>query len=221
MRLNKWIASLTTYSRRNADELITAGRVTLNGRTANLGDQVEATDEVRIDQKLVRSKDVPKITLLLNKPEGYVCSRKGQGAPTVYSLLPLKYHHLELAGRLDKDSTGLVLLTSDRDMLFTLTHPSSEKTKTYRVTLENALSEGYRQTIVREGITLDDGISKFDVEIITEDRKLVEVTMHEGRNRQIRRTFDRMGNRVTALERIKIADYKLGGLASGEFVLAK
>jgi 23S rRNA pseudouridine2605 synthase len=220
MRLNKWIASQTTYSRRNADELITAGRVTINGRTANLGDQVTDSEHIQIDAKLVRVKNLPIVTLLLNKPDGYVCSRRGQGAPTVYSLLPLKYHHLEIAGRLDKDSTGLVLLTSDRELVNTLTHPSGGKTKTYAVTLDNALSEGYRHTIEREGITLDDGISQFEVAIASDDRKQVLVTMHEGRNRQIRRTFDRMGNRVTALERIQIANHKLGELKSGEYRLA-
>ena len=217
MRLNKWIASNSTYSRRNADELITAGRVTINGRTANLGDQVTDADEIRVDAKRISVKNEAVTNIILNKPEGYVCSRKGQGSPTVYSLLPLKFHHLELAGRLDKDSSGLVLLTNDGKQLQALTHPSGQKIKVYQVTLDGPLTEGYRMTIEREGITLDDGISKFDASIASEDRKTVIVKMREGRNRQIRRTFDRLGLHVETLHRTEFGPYKIGALKNGEF----
>ncbi len=111
MRINKWIAFHGAHSRRAADALIASGRVTINGQTAQLGSSVAEGDTVSIDGSSIKPKKSSQTTtLVLHKPVGYVCSRNGQGAPTVYSLVPQKYHALDIAGRLDKDSSGLVVL---------------------------------------------------------------------------------------------------------------
>jgi pseudouridine synthase len=219
MRLNKWLAAHSKYSRRKADELISAGRVTVNGKTAEVGTQVEESDAIAIDQKPVRASYKPDtVTLMLNKPVGYVCSRNGQGAPTVYSLIPVQYHHLDIVGRLDKDSSGLLLLTNDGQLHQQLTHPKYEKEKVYEVTLSTPLSAESEREITREGIPLDDGPSKLGLHPLNKDRTAWEVRMHEGRNRQIRRTFYTLGYGVEALHRIQFGNYTLGTLAPRGFL---
>ena len=215
MRLNKWIAANTTYSRRGADELIGSGRVIVNGKTASMGMQVEPGDAVHVDQKLVHERKAASFTLMINKPVGYVCSRKGQGAPTVYSLLPLKYHHLDIVGRLDKESSGLLLLTSDGVLHQQLTHPSYQKEKRYTVALDKPLKPQDEEVILT-GVTLSDGMSKLVLGTIGNARLEWEVRMHEGRNRQIRRTFAVLGYTITGLHRTQFGPYKLGRLEIGK-----
>ena len=108
MRLNKYISENSDLSRRKADEAISAGRVLVNDELPELGQDILDTDTVKLDNVILERNSDNKLVLLLNKPVGYVCSRDGQGSPTVYDLLPEKYHHLNIAGRLDKDSSGLV-----------------------------------------------------------------------------------------------------------------
>ena len=219
MRLNKWIAANSHYSRRKADELIAAGRVTLNGKTAEMGAQAEDNDVIAIDQKRVQvSFSTKSVTLLLNKPVGYVCSRKGQGAPTVYSLIPPQYHHLDLVGRLDKDSSGILLLTNDGQLHQKLTHPSFEKEKVYQVSLRDPLLQAAGEEII-DGVQLADGVSQLMLKPLDEEGRLWEVRMHEGRNRQIRRTFEAVDTKVVSLIRLKFGDYSLGSLSSGKYLL--
>jgi 23S rRNA pseudouridine2605 synthase len=219
MRLNKWIAANSHYSRRKADELIAAGRITINGKTAGMGVQVTDNDVVAIDQKPVQpSFNTKTVTLMLNKPIGYVCSRKGQGAPTVYSLIPVQYHHLDIVGRLDKDSAGLLLLTNDGDLHQRLTHPSYEKEKVYRVLLSGPLSAEH-EAHIKKGVELSDGKSALGLQPLDASRKYWEVRMHEGRNRQIRRTFATLLYGVESLTRFEFGEYKLGTLSSGKFLL--
>ena len=218
MRLNKWIAAHTLHSRRKADELIAAGRVTVNGATAQLGTTAEDDDAVTIDNKPVKPGfSTQKTVLVLNKPVGYVCSRNGQGAPTVYSLIPLQYHHLDIVGRLDKDSSGLLVLTNDGDLHHQLTHPSSKKEKVYIVTLSTPLDKDSEHDITHEGVPLEDGTSILKLHALSSDRTKWEVRMHEGRNRQIRRTFYTLGYGVNTLHRTHFGPYKLLGLADGKF----
>jgi 23S rRNA pseudouridine2605 synthase len=205
------------HSRRKADELIAAGRVIVDGTTATLGTSAEDTSIVEIDGKRIGTQlnnDV-KVVVLLHKPVGYVCSRKGQGAPTVYGLLPLKYHHLDIAGRLDKDSSGLVVLTNDGALMQDLTHPSHKKDKTYTVTLDHALQQAHKDAI-EAGVQLEDGLSVLQLRLLSGDKKQWLVTMHEGRNRQIRRTFAALEYSVVELMRNSVSDYSLGDLAPGE-----
>ena len=217
MRLNKWIAAHSHYSRRKADELIAAGRVTINGHTAGMGVQVTETDKISIDQKPVQASfNTKTMTLMINKPVGYVCSRKGQGAPTVYSLIPVQFHHLDIVGRLDKDSAGLLLLTNDGELHQRLTHPSYEKEKVYRVLLSGPLSAEHEAQI-KQGVELTDGISKLGLKALDDTRRYWEVRMHEGRNRQIRRTFATLLYGVESLTRFAFGEYTLGTLTSGTY----
>lgn len=217
-RLNKILALELGLSRRQADILIEKGEVTVNGIPARLGQQVTATEEVTVRGKPV-TRSVSHIYLALNKPIGYVCSRRQQGeSPTIYSLLPQKYHPLKPVGRLDKDSSGILLLTNDGDFALKMTHPRYVKIKQYEVALDTPLQPLHQQMISDYGITLGDGISKLQLENHSRDRKKWLVTMHEGRNRQIRRTFTAIGCEVVRLHRTRFGDFELNGLPTGKFV---
>lgn len=219
MRLNKFLAHTTGISRREADEAIERGSVRVNSEVATLGTQITQGDRVEFrGQKL--SFDPPAhTTLLMHKPAGYVCSRRQQGeTSTIYELLPAQYQALKTVGRLDKDSSGLILLTSDGDLAHHLTHPKFHKVKRYEVTLATPLAPLHRQMINDVGVTLPDGPSRLTLERLREeDDRSWRITMHEGRNRQIRRTFAALGYEVTHLHRIQFGDYTLGDLAGGRY----
>ena len=151
-----------------------------------------------------------RVLLMLNKPAGYVCSRNGQGSKTVYDLLPKKYHYLKTIGRLDKDSSGLLLLTNDGELANKLTHPRYQKSKVYEVSLNKELKSS-DQSKLQKGVSLDNGLSRFSYIKSTSANKY-EVTLSEGRNRQIRRTFEAIGYRVSKLHRTDFGSYSLGGL---------
>lgn len=219
MRINKYTALATGMSRRAADIVISEQRVQINGVTATNGDDVQATDAVLLDGKPI-SAAVDLITIRLHKPVGYVCSRNGQGSETIYDLLPTEYHQLKPVGRLDKDSSGLLLLTNDGQLAQQLTHPSHHKAKVYEVTLGQPLQPLHRQMISDHGVQLDDGASKLALARQHDnDEASWIVTMHEGRNRQIRRTFASLGYTVTRLHRTNFGSYSLGDLAAGDYQL--
>lgn len=218
-RLNKFLALHLGVSRRQADELIEKGRVSVSGTVATLGARLQSTDTVTVDGEPVDTQTA-FVYLLLNKPVGYVCSRRAQGdTPTIYALLPEKYHSLKPVGRLDRDSSGLILLTNDGDFAQHMTHPSYYKIKQYEVELDKPLEPLHQQMINDFGVTLEDGPSKLTLEKQTDDRLQWVVTMHEGRNRQIRRTFAALGYTVTKLHRTNFGSYALRGLAAGESLL--
>ncbi len=212
MRINKFVAQATGMSRRSADKLIKNELIRINDTVADHGDNVTNNDEVRLAGKPI--KLLKNTTILLNKPVGYVCSRNGQGSKTIYNLIPKKYHHLKPVGRLDKDSSGLLLLTNDGYLANKLTHPSFQKNKIYNVTLNKKLEDSAKKQI-NEGVALKDGVSKLH---LTEKGSSLVVSMHEGRNRQIRRTFNQLGYEVTSLHRIQFGTYKLGHLNNGDFI---
>lgn len=212
MRINRFVAGATDLSRRSADAAIAEGRVTVNGKPAEAGYEVGASDTVQLDGKAL-SLPRTAATIMLNKPAGYVCSRTGQGSRTVYELLPADLHRLNPVGRLDKDSSGLLLLTADGDLANRLTHPRYQKEKIYEVRLDRALSDEDAARI-REGVVLEDGPSKLGVSSTGKD---ITVTMSEGRNRQIRRTFAALGYEVTRLRRVSFGGYKLGSLQEGRY----
>lgn len=210
------MALATGMSRRAADAAVEQGKVTVNGEIAASGQQVSEADKVLLDNSQLLS---PKthITTMLNKPVGYVVSRDGQGSKTIYDLLPPEYHHLKPVGRLDKDSSGLLLLTNDGDLAHELTHPSRQKTKIYEVTVDKPLQPLHHQMLVDFGVELEDGPSKFDaLEKMDDYGKNWTVKLHEGRNRQIRRTFAALGYKVTKLHRTQFGSYKLKNLKPGE-----
>ncbi len=251
MRINKFIAHATNISRREADNAIAAGRVHVNGRVAGMGVQVESDDIVRLDGKILGGKTTYTY-LALNKPVGYLCSRRSQGGvPTIYSLLPEGYRPLKAVGRLDKDSSGIILLTDDGDFAFQMTHPSFHKVKVYEVELNRPLEPLHQQMISDHGINLEDGQSQFIIERLEQDavqgdfdtsatsqqrgatekatsaerggeialNRGYRITMHEGRNRQIRRTFSALGYTVTKLHRTNFGNYSLGDIKSGSYAV--
>ena len=216
-RLNKFVALALGVSRRQADELIERGTVTVNDQPAELGQRVTTTDIIRHGNKPLTAQAHQLI--LLHKPVGYLCSRASQGGvPTIYELLPKSLHHLKPVGRLDKDSSGLILLTNDGDFAHQMTHPSFYKMKRYLVTLDQPLQPLYRQMINDFGVQLPDGPSRLTLERQHEgdDRRWI-VQMSEGRNRQIRRTFTALGYTVTKLHRTDFGNYTLDGIKRGEF----
>lgn len=218
-RLNKYLAFHLGLSRREADDLISKGQVKVDDSTAQLGGRVEPGQHVSVKGKAV-SERAAFTYIALNKPIGYVSSRKQQGEnPTLYELLPKEYHHLKPVGRLDKDSSGLLLLTDDGDFAYQMTHPKFYKVKTYEVSLGTALQPLHQQMISDYGIQLDDGPSKLSLERQDDSRKNWIVTMHEGRNRQIRRTFASLGYEVAKLHRTTFGTYTLQGLKPGEFLV--
>lgn len=217
MRLNKYIAAATTLSRRAADDAIAQNRVRVNDQLPTPGQQISDSDQVTLDGVAI-TPDVNTITIMLNKPVGYVCSRDGQGSRTVYDLLPIELHTTKPVGRLDKDSSGLLLMTTDGQLAHQLTHPSFVKFKVYEIVLDKALQPLHRQMISDYGVALEDGVSKLELERLHDgDDMHWRVQMHEGRNRQIRRTFASLGYTVTGLHRTQFGDYSLGSLQSSKY----
>jgi 23S rRNA pseudouridine2605 synthase len=218
MRINKYIALATGMSRRAADAAIAEGKILVNNLPVQQGKDISNTDVVYLNGKVLTLPE-SFTTILLHKPIGYVCSRDGQGSKTIYDLLPPNLHSLKPIGRLDKDSSGLLLLTNNGDLAQELSHPKQQKTKIYEITLDKPLSTFDWQSIHEQGIQLEDGPSKLFLERLEPlNDKHWQVTMHEGRNRQIRRTFEAIGYEVTHLHRTHFGDYSLQNLPSGQFV---
>ncbi len=218
-RLNKYLAFHLGLSRREADDLISQNKVYVDGMVAELGGRVAEGQTVTVNDKPVEQRK--NFTYLaLNKPIGYVSSRKQQGDnPTLYELIPKELHNLKPVGRLDKDSSGLLLLSDDGDFTFQMTHPKFHKIKNYEVSLGRALEPLHQQMISDYGIQLDDGPSKLSLERQDDSRQHWVVSMHEGRNRQIRRTFAALGYTVSKLHRTHFGDYVLTSLKPGEYEL--
>jgi 23S rRNA pseudouridine2605 synthase len=209
MRINRFVALATGLSRRAADRAIAEGRVVVNGQPASTGQEVSETDRLLLND---RALYIPAHTqtILFNKPAEYVVSRDGQGSKTIYELLPAELQQLKPVGRLDKDSSGLLLLTNDGQLAQELTHPSHHKTKVYEIELDRPLQPLHRQMVSDHGIRLEDGLSRLQLDRLKETNdRAWRVRMHEGRNRQIRRTFAALGYRVTRLHRTEFAEYKL------------
>ncbi len=217
VRLNKYIATNYGVSRREADVLIASGHVSVNGQKAKIGMRAQSGDTITVDGHNIITQDL--VYVALHKPVGYVCSRRAQGdASTIYELLPKKYQNLKSVGRLDKDSSGLILLTNDGDFAYRMTHPKFAKVKNYTVEIDRELAPLHQQMISEFGVQLADGKSQLGLTRIGESRKKWDVMISEGRNRQIRRTFDALGYKVTSLHRYKFGAYELSGLSEGDFI---
>ncbi|TAK89764.1 rRNA pseudouridine synthase [Patescibacteria group bacterium] len=212
MRINRFVATATGISRRQADTAIQDGRVLIEGRVAQLGDTVEPGQDVKLDGQDLK---LPALTtIMLNKPPGYICSRVQQGGtPTVYELLPPSLHVLKPVGRLDKDSSGLLLLTNDGQLAHRLAHPRHHKWKIYEVTTQQPLQPPQLEAL-RKGVQLEDGLSQMDID---QHNNLYIVRLQEGRNRQIRRSFAAVNAAVATLHRTDFGQLKLGSLPSGQW----
>ena len=219
MRINKFLAEKGIASRRHADEMISAGRIKINGQIATLGVNVEEGDEVMVDDVLVSMEETKLEYYIMNKPKGVVCTvSDDRGRKTVMDLLPEGVGRVFPVGRLDYATEGLLILTNDGDMAFRLTHPTTEIPKTYMAKIEGTLTEKDLNPI-RSGVELDGVLTKKCKAHIVETNKAytkVHVTITEGRNRQVRRMFEAIGKNVELLKRVSIGQLKLKGLDRGE-----
>lgn len=205
----------TGLSRRSVDNLIKTGRITVDDHEAKIGMDVSLTNKIKIDDRLITNRLTTTI-LILNKPAGYVVSRNGQGQKTIYELIPPSLHHLKPVGRLDKDSSGLLILTNDGQLAQSLTHPRQHKIKVYQVTLNKALTSE-AQTKINNGLNLEDGISHLKIIGLSNNKQSLTIEMFEGKNRQIRRTFQALNYKVEYLHRTNFDTYSLKGIAPGKW----
>ncbi len=218
LRLQAFLARAGIASRRAAEELITDGRVTVNGRQAELGMKVDPNiDIVRFDRRQVSLK--PTEWIALHKPRGYVTTRDDpSGRKTVYTLLPEEAHHLFHVGRLDRDSSGLLLLTNDGDTANRLLHPRYGTTKEYRADVEGQPSTATLRRLV-EGVELEDGTGHaVSVELRGEIEPglfRVIILLREGRNREVRRMLEAVGHPVHRLFRRNFGPIEIGRLKPG------
>lgn len=214
MRLNAYLARAGVCSRRNADELIAAGRVRVNGEVAGLATQVGAADRVLLDDKPLEPETL--ITVLLHKPPGVVATAKDtHGRPTVVDLVKAVGVRLVPIGRLDADTTGVLLLTNDGQLANRLAHPSYEVDKVYEAFLRGVPSDDDLECLAR-GVELEDGWTG-PAQVRRLARSVVELTIHEGRNRQVKRMCEAVGHRVIRLHRSRYAGLDLAGLEVGQF----
>lgn len=218
MRINKYLAECGVASRRGCDKLIEEGRVTVNGKTAALGDDIAGDEEICVDGVPV-SHGEKHSYYLLNKPKGYVCTvRDDKGRKTVMELLPPDAGRVFPVGRLDYDTEGMLLLTDDGDLTFRLTHPKNEVPKTYLVKIEKGITDAELNRL-RAGVEIDGVLTgKSKVKVIETDKAFtkLQVTITEGRNRQVRKMFEAVGKQVVFLKRIKIGEMRLGSLPRGK-----
>lgn len=219
VRLNRFIANSGVCSRREADELIRQGFVSVNGKkVTDMGVKVTYRDDIRFRGKKLTAEK--KVYILLNKPKGYVTTVEDPHAEhTVMELLGTSFtERVYPVGRLDKDSTGVLLLTNDGELAARLTHPKYEKRKIYHVFLDKALSRDdlFRLT---EGIKLEDGLIAADAVSYAdaEDRSQIGIEIHSGRNRIIRRMFESMGYKVRKLDRVYFAGLTKKNLQRGRW----
>jgi 23S rRNA pseudouridine2605 synthase len=217
MRLAKYLASAGIASRRASEEIIRAGRVTVNAEmVTDPARDVGPDDHVLLDKQEVRPEQ-ERVVYAVNKPTGVVSTAKDtHGRKTVVELIPGARTRLYPVGRLDADTTGLILLTNDGELAHRLTHPSFQVPKTYRATVANPPVRGAALRALRDGIELDDGRTlPARVRRLAPDT--VELTIHEGRKRQVRRMCDAVGHRVLRLERVAFGPLQLGELRPGAY----
>jgi len=216
MRLVKYLAHAGVASRRAAEKLIASGRVRVDGElVADPARDVAADSRVSVDG---RELDGPerRITLAVHKPVGVVSTaRDTHGRPTVLDLVGAQGVRLYPVGRLDADSSGLILLTNDGELANRLTHPSFEVGKTYRATLAGAPIGEHALRRLRAGVQLEDGPTA-PAQVRRLGEREIELTIHEGRNRQVRRMCDAVGHPVRALQRVRFGPLGLDGLPEGE-----
>ena len=221
VRLQKHLAERGVASRRGAEALIEAGRVTINGRKASIGQSIDpGRDLVAVDGQALERRREALAYLMLNKPRGYVTTMGDpHAARTVAELVAQRPERLYPVGRLDKDSEGLLLMTNDGALAHALTHPSKHIPKVYRVTLRGQVSEDTMDKL--SGGMLLEGRRTLPIELRVleegESRTVLQFTLREGRNRQIRRMCEALGLEVLRLKRVALGPLKLGMLGPGQW----
>ena len=222
-RLNKFIASSGVCSRRKADEYIENGKVKVNGKVVTeLGFQVSKKDKVTLEGKLIKPENLTYIRYY--KPAGYITTANDEkGRKTIYDALPEEVRTLRPIGRLDKDSTGLLLMTNDGDLINQLSHPTLKVPKVYRVCAEGKLNLN-DLTVMEKGIEIEEGKIAYAYASIIEfegKNTVLEIVLFQGLNRQIRKMLDFLGHPVISLKRVSVGTIDLSGLKKGQFKYLK
>lgn len=221
VRLNRYLADCGLGSRRKVEELITAGRVKLNGEVCtDLSMRVNPDkDELHLDNKLLSARK-QKMYIVLNKPRGYVVTQSDEmGRQTVYSLLPDYAQNLAYAGRLDKNSEGLLLFTNDTSLINLLTHPNYKVDKVYKVDIDRPLKKK-ELDVLRNGVEIEGGITQKAGVFVKEESETamsLKMVITEGRKRQIRQMIEAVGAKVLRLRRMQFGPLKLKELPSGRW----
>lgn len=223
VRLQRYISMCGAASRRHGEEMILDGRVKVNGKiVSELGTKVEiGACRVELDGNEIKPA-LKKYYIMLNKPEGYICSVSDQfDRPTVVDLVKEEIGNVSLypVGRLDYDTSGLLILTNDGDFTYKVTHPKHNVGKTYIATLKGAITINHL-ALLRKGIKVEDyRTSPAEVDLIDSypGRSVVQITIHEGKNRQVRKMFDALGYTVVSLHRKSIGKVELGNLPYGRW----
>ena len=226
-RLNKYIASTGLCSRRKADELINDGKVSVNGKViTELGFYVREKDKVSVDGKNIYPQKLEYYRFY--KPAGYITTQDDEkGRKTIYDIIPSELKHLKPVGRLDKDSTGLLILTNDGELINQMTHPSIKVPKVYMVTINGKLTENQIKEM-SDGIEIIIDSNEKRVAYagvlpieISNKSSIVQVVLYQGLNRQIRKMFAKLGFEVEVLKRIQHATITLEGLKKGQVKIIK
>jgi 23S rRNA pseudouridine2605 synthase len=220
MRLNKYIAQAGIASRRKADELTVQGKVRINGAVMKEpGYDVAEGDVVEVDGRVIRH-EAKKVYVMLNKPLGYITSADDEKSrPTVMELVADIEERLFPIGRLDYNTSGMLLMTNDGELAYKLSHPKHHVYKTYRARVSGQLS-AERLAKLRNGVDIGGFVtSKAIVNVIRQSERsaIVEIKIYEGKNRQVRKMFSAVGNKVLELERVAIGDLYLGHLRQGHY----
>jgi 23S rRNA pseudouridine2605 synthase len=222
IRIQKFIRDATGISRRAVEDEIKLGKVFVNNKPAKLGQVIDdQKDQVVLNGKRIISLATKEFKyVMLNKPAGYLTSRYDpHHAQTVYNLLPPEFKKLVPAGRLDKDSEGLLLFSDDGDFIFRLTHPKFEVEKEYFVILDTKLMPEHKTTI-EQGLSLPNlktSPAKIEINRLGENETQLIITIHEGQNREVRRMFGKFGYNVTYLKRLRMGNYTLNDLQVGQW----
>lgn len=218
IRLNRFISLSGLCSRRKADEMIAEGQVKVNGKVVKeLGYKVRYKDKVLVNNKLITPEK--KQYVLMNKPKGTICTRSDEkNRKTVMDLLPPDLQHLYPVGRLDRNTTGVLLLTNDGELTQKMLHPTKKVKKVYKVLLNKPVSKEDMDKLVN-GVELEDGTSFFDqlVELKEDDKPRFGVEIHSGKNRIVRRLFESVGTTVVKLDRVLFHTLEKRGLQKGEW----
>ncbi|MEM7296687.1 MAG: pseudouridine synthase [Bacteroidota bacterium] len=218
IRLNRFIANAGVCSRREADNLISAGRIKVNGKVvAEMGYKVKKTDKVEYQGKQLKSETHQYV--LLNKPKGFVTTTKDPHAKrTVMELVEKACdQRIYPVGRLDKETTGLLLFTNDGDTAKKLTHPSHKVRKIYQVELDKPVTKDDFDAILK-GVELEDGLAPVnELAVIGDDNRSLGIEVHIGRNRIVRRIFEHLGYKVKKLDRVMFGNLTKKNLPRGKF----
>ena len=220
MRLQKYLALCNVASRRASEELILQGRVSVNGSVVTeLGTKVSGSDKVAVDGRAVKSKNTNVYTMR-NKPRGCVTTVNDErGRKTVMEYVADVSERIYPVGRLDYNTEGLLILTNDGDFTYAVTHPKNEKEKVYEALVSGIMLHGATDKLER-GVFIDGkrtAPAKVEVKEHRRNTTVVEITIHDGRNRQVRKMCEAVGHEVLALKRTSIAGVELGKLAEGKW----